>query len=144
MVAMAIAAPSAAAASGEDDLGAYRLQGDCGLFALQQPGFTLTAGPVRDLPVGTTVLIVGDGVASIGRFTVSGGSADANVVSPTAAQFTLIAPLPAGARMAFRTSLSSTSRWKLDASVTVPDGYVGSGAKTTATVASTLQGCVPA
>jgi hypothetical protein len=123
------------------DVGAFALRGSCGTLGVLGPGFTLQAGPTTPLPVGTTVTITGSGVANIGVFSVSGGTADVAVLSNTSRQITLTAALPAGATIAFRTTLSISVAFGLNAVATLPTGYSGSGAKTAGNVSSTLILC---
>lgn len=137
-VAVVVATPAFAASTNE--LGAYHLNGSCGILGVLGPGFTLTAGSAP-LPVGTTVTIFGSGIFNIGTFSVTGGVASVNVLSPTSRQVTLTAALPAGATLALRTTLSISVAWTLTGSVTVPEGYTGTGAKTTGSVSSTLILC---
>ncbi|GAB3634000.1 hypothetical protein GCM10027421_33530 [Microbacterium shaanxiense] len=139
VIAAAVATPLAAASV--IDAGAFALRGSCGILDLLGPGFTLEAGPTTPLPVGTTVTITGSGIASIGVFSVSGGTAVVAVLSSTSRQVTLTTPLPAGATIALRTTLSITVAFQLNAVVTLPPGYSGSGAKTAANVSSTLILC---
>ncbi|MDQ0642371.1 hypothetical protein [Microbacterium murale] len=139
IVAAAVATPLAAASV--VDAGAFALRGSCGVLGLLGPGFTLQAGPTTPLPVGTTITIVGSGIADIGFFDVSGGTANVAVLSNTSRQVTLTSPLPAGATIAFRTTLSITVAFQLNAVATLPPGYSGSGAKTGANVSSTLILC---
>ncbi|MDF2991978.1 MAG: hypothetical protein K0S37_2492 [Microbacterium sp.] len=138
-VAIAVAAPVAAAST--TDIGAYRLAGSCGAPSILGPGFTLTAGPGAPVPVGTTLLVSGTGVSSIGVFSITGGTATQNRLSATTTQFTLTSELPAGATMAFRTNLAANQRWTLTGNVTLPTGYTGTGSKNSATVASDFAGC---
>ncbi|WP_345600490.1 hypothetical protein, partial [Thermocatellispora tengchongensis] len=63
-----MAAP-AASASVDTDLGAFGINGSCGVLGVQGPGFLLTAGSVP-LPVGTIFLVTGSGVANIGVFSI--------------------------------------------------------------------------
>ncbi|MBX3203728.1 MAG: thrombospondin type-1 domain-containing protein [Labilithrix sp.] len=123
------------------DLGALHTNGSCGVLGVLGPGFTLTAGPSEALPVGTTITITGSGVANIGVFTVTGGTASVTVLSGTARQIVLTSALPAGATMAFRTTLSISVAFTLGAQVTLPEGYVGTGAKSSGSVTSTLVLC---
>ncbi|MCM6762143.1 hypothetical protein NB037_06900 [Rathayibacter sp. ZW T2_19] len=139
VVAVAVATPSAAASS--TDVGSFALRGTCGTLGILGPGFALQAGPTASLPVGTTVIITGSGVASIGVFSVSGGSADVLVLSGTSRQITLTADLPAGATITFRTTLSISVAFRLNAVASLPTGYVGTGAKTAGFVSSTLILC---
>ncbi|ROQ57216.1 hypothetical protein EDF36_2741 [Rathayibacter sp. PhB152] len=139
VVAVAVATPSAAASI--VDLGAYALRGTCGTLGLIGPGFLLQAGPTEPLPTGTTVIITGSGVANIGVFSVSGGTATVNVLSNTSRQITLTAPLAAGATIALRTTLSISVAFQLNAVSTLPSGYSGTGSKTAANVSSTLILC---
>ncbi|MCS5716785.1 hypothetical protein N1027_01395 [Herbiconiux sp. CPCC 205763] len=140
VIALAVATP-AAAASGDTDLGAYHLNGSCGTLGLLGPGFTLTAGPTEPLPIGTTVTITGSGIANIGVFSVTGGTANVNVLSNTSRQITLTSAVPAGATIAFRTTLSISVSFTLNAVTTLPSGFVGTGGKPAASVSSTLILC---
>ncbi|HVJ62020.1 MAG TPA: Ig-like domain-containing protein [Tahibacter sp.] len=126
--------------SGDIDVGAYHINGSCGTLGLLGPGFTLTAGSAP-LPVGTTVTITGSGVPNIGVFSVTGGTANVAVLSGTARQITLTSALPAGATMAFRTTLSITVAFTLSGVTSLPAGYVATGAKPTGSVSSTLILC---
>lgn len=139
VIALAVATPAHAASI--VDVGAFALRGSCGTLGVLGPGFTLQAGPTTPLPVGTTVTITGSGVANIGVFSVSGGTAAVSVLSNTSRQITLTAALPAGATIAFRTTLSISVAFQLNAVATLPTGYSGSGAKTAGNVSSTLILC---
>lgn len=122
------------------EVGAYHLDGSCGVLGVLGPGFTLTAGSAP-LPVGTTVTITGSGVANIGVFSVTGGTASVSVLSPTSRQVTLTSALPAGAVIAFRTTLSISVAFTLNGSTTLPNGYAGTGGKPAGSVSSTLILC---
>ncbi|TQL82942.1 midcut-by-XrtH protein [Delftia sp. HK171] len=126
--------------SGSIDIGAYHLDGSCGVLGVLGPGFTLTAGSAP-LPVGTTVTIIGSGVANIGVFSVTGGTASVSVLSATSRQVTLTSALPAGATIAFRTTLSISVAFTLNGSTTLPNGYAGTGEKPAGSVSSTLVLC---
>lgn len=139
IIAAAVATPLAAASF--TDVGAFALRGNCGVLGVLGPGFTLQAGPTAPLPVGTTVTIVGSGIANIGAFGATGGTANIAVLSGTSRLITLTAELPAGATIAFRTTLSITVTFQLNAVATLPTGYSGSSAKTGASVSSTLILC---
>ena len=123
-----------------EDVGAYQLVGTCGTLGIIPPGFTLTAGP-KPLPVGTNVVITGSGIANIGVFSVTGGTASVTVLSGTSRLITLTAALPAGATMAMRTTLNITSAFTLNAVTSLPADFVGTGAKSAGTVSSTLILC---
>jgi hypothetical protein len=139
VIALAVATPAAAAS--DIDLGAFHLNGTCGVLGVLGPGFTLTAGPTQPLPVGTTVTITGSGVANIGVFSVTGGTANVAVLSGTSRQITLTSAVPAGATIAFRTTLSISVAFTLNAVTATPAGYTATGAKTSGTVSSTLILC---
>ena len=139
VVAVAVATPSAAASNVE--VGPFVLRGTCGTLGLLDPGFTLQAGATEPLPEGTSVIITGSGVANIGVFSVTGGTATVNVLSGTSRQITLTAPLPAGATIAFRTTLSISVAFQLNAVATLPTGYTATGAKPSGFVSSTLILC---
>ncbi|MEU4016767.1 hypothetical protein AB0E56_16005 [Microbacterium sp. NPDC028030] len=139
VIAAAVATPLAAASVVE--VGAFSLDGSCGTLGLLGPGFTLTAGPSTPLPVGTSITITGSGVANVGVFSVTGGTATVNVLSGTSRQITLTSALPAGATIAFRTTLSITVAFTLNAAATLPAGYSGTGAKSAGSVSSTLVLC---
>ncbi|MFS0732415.1 hypothetical protein ABC304_10475 [Microbacterium sp. 1P10UB] len=138
-IALAVAAPAASAST--VDVGAFALRGSCGTLGVLGPGFTLQAGPTTPLPAGTTVLVSGSGVANIGVFTVSGGTANVAVLSGTSRLITLTSDVPAGATISFRTTLSITVAFQLNAVATLPTGYVGTGGKSAANVSSTLVLC---
>jgi hypothetical protein len=140
VIAVAAASPLAAASTATN-VGDFSLAGSCGVLGVLGPGFTLTAG-AAPLPAGTVINITGSGIANIGVFSVTGGTASVNVLSPTSRQVTLTAPLAAGATLDLRTTLSLSVAFTLNASTTLPSGYVaGSGAKQSGTVTSTLVLC---
>lgn len=139
VIAAAVATPLAAAST-DLDVGAYTLAGTCGVLGLLGPGFTLTAG-TAPLPVGTAVTVTGSGVANIGVFGVTGGTAEVGILSGTSRLITLTAELPAGATIAFRTTLSITVAFQLSAASTLPAGYIATGSKPTGSVTSTLVLC---
>ncbi|MDF2560125.1 MAG: hypothetical protein K0R99_1571 [Microbacterium sp.] len=139
IIAAAVATPLAAASV--VDVGAFALRGTCGVLGLLGPGFTLQAGPTAPLPVGTTVTVTGSGIANIGEFAASGGTANVAILSDTSRQITLTSELPAGATIAFRTNLSITVAFQLTAVATLPASYSGSGAKTAGNVSSSLVLC---
>ncbi|GAA2239570.1 hypothetical protein N1031_17115 [Herbiconiux moechotypicola] len=140
VIALAVATPSAAA-SGPVEVGAFSLNGTCGVLGVLGPGFTLTASGTAPLPIGTTVTINGSGVANIGVFSVSGGTASVTVLSNTSRQIVLTSALAAGATIAFRTTLSISVAFTLGGLASLPSGYVGTGAKTSGSVTSTLVLC---
>ncbi|MBO0984094.1 hypothetical protein [Rathayibacter sp. SD072] len=139
VVAVAVATPSAAASIAE--VGPFALRGTCGILGIVGPGFTLRAGPTTPLPVGATVVVTGSGVADIGFFSVSGGSADVLVLSGTGRQIVLTADVPAGATITFRTTVSISVAFRLSAVASLPTGCAGSGAETAGFVSSTLILC---
>ncbi|HEY1134138.1 MAG TPA: hypothetical protein VGE77_06140 [Nocardioides sp.] len=136
-----VAAAPAFAASGTTDVGAYALNGSCGTLGILGPGFTLTASATAPIPAGTTVLVNGSGIANIGVFSVTGGTASITVLSATSRSITLTSPLAAGATMAFRTTLSISVAFTLGATTTLPAGFVGTGGKPVGNVSSTLVPC---
>jgi len=138
-VAVVSAAPAFAASA--VDVGAFQLNGTCGTIGLLGPGFTLTAGPTTPLPVGTTITIVGSGVANIGVFSITGGSATVAVLSGTSRLITLTAALPAGATLAARTTLSISVAFTLNGASALPSGFTATGAKQAGSVNSTLVLC---
>ena len=141
-IAAAVAAPLASASTTADiDVGAYVNLGTCGVLGVLGPGFTLTASPTAPLPVDTTITIIGSGIGNIGTFGASGGTASITTLSGTARQAVLTAPLPAGATLALRTTLSISVAFTLNAVVSLPNGYRGTGAKPAASVSSTLILC---
>ncbi|GGM42708.1 hypothetical protein [Microbacterium saperdae] len=141
VIAAAVATPLAAASGGDVEVGAFTTAGTCGVLGVIGPGFTLTASATAPLPVGTSVIITGSGVANIGVFSVTGGTASVAVLSGTSRQITLTSELPAGATIAFRTTLSISVAFTLNEVVSLPTGYVGTGAKTAGSVSSTLILC---
>lgn len=140
VIAAAVATPLAAA-SGVVDLGAFALSGSCGILGLLGPGFSLQAGPTEPLPAGMSVIIIGSGVADIGVFTPSGGTADVTILSSTSRQISLTAPLPAGTTIDFRSTLSISVAFAMNAVATIPPGFDATGAKTAGNVSSTLVLC---
>ena len=140
MVAVAVATPAAAAST--DDVGAFVLAGSCGNAGISRPGFTVRSGS-GGLPVDTTILITGRGVSSIGVFTATPGIATITPLSSTARLATLVSPLPAGSLLGLRTTLSTTTAFTLDARATLPEGYVGTGATSAASVSSNEFVCAP-
>jgi len=137
-IALAVATPAAAAST--IDVGAYSLNGSCGILGVVGPGFTLKAGTTA-LPVGTTIVITGSGVANVGVFSVTGGAASVAVLSGTSRSIVLTAPLAAGATISLRTTLSISVAFTLNAAATIPTGFVGTGAKTAGSVSATLILC---
>jgi hypothetical protein len=138
---IALAAATPARAASVSDVGAFALGGSCGTIGILGPGFTLTAASAP-LPVGTILIITGAGVSNIGVFTVSGGSASVVALSGTSRLITLTAELPADATMSFRTTLPVGSSFTLDAVVSLPSEYVGTGSKSAGSVSSTTQFCI--
>jgi hypothetical protein len=138
VIAVAVATPLASAST--VDVGAFHLNGTCGVLGVLGPGFTLTAGPTP-LPVGTTVVITGSGVANIGVFSVTGGTASVSVLSGTSRSITLTSAVPANATIAFRTTLSISVAFTLSAVTTLPADYTSTGAKPAASVSATLILC---
>ena len=126
---------------GDTDVGAYHINGSCGILGVLGPGFTLTAGPTTPLPVGTSVVITGSGVPNIGVFSVTGGTANVAVLSATSRLITLTSALPAGATIAFRTTLSISVAFTLNGVTSLPTGFVGTGGKPAGSVSSTLILC---
>ncbi|WP_223626583.1 hypothetical protein [Microbacterium sp. EST19A] len=139
VIAAAVATPLAAAST--VDVGAFSLDGTCGVLGVLGPGFTIQAGPTTPLPAGTTITITGGGVANIGVFSITGGTANVNVLSPTSRSIVLTAPLAAGATLAARTTLSISVAFTLNGAATLPAGYTGTGGKSAGSVSSTLILC---
>ena len=139
VIAVAAATPLAAASTATN-VGDFHIDGTCGVLGVLGPGFTLTAGSAP-LPVGTIINVTGSGIANIGVFSVTGGTATVNVLSGTARQITLTAPLAAGATIAFRTTLSISVAFTLNAATSVPTGYIGTGSKGAGSVNATLVLC---
>jgi hypothetical protein len=139
VIAAAIATP-ARAASGTD-LGALSLDGTCGILGVIGPGFTLTASPTVAIPAGTQITITGSGIANIGVFSITGGTASVNVLSPTTRIITLGADIPAGGQLAMRTTLSISAAFTLNATLTLPAGDTATGGKVAGGVSSTLILC---
>lgn len=140
VIAVAAATPLAAA-SGDVNVGAFSINGTCGVLGTLGPGFLLKAGPTTPLPVGTIIDITGSGVAIIGVFSITGGTATVTVVSRTQRQIVLSSSVAAGATLAMRTTLSISVAFTLSATVTLPSGYTQTGAKTSGGVNSTLVLC---
>ena len=141
VLAAAVAAPLAAASTAATDVGAFTLVGSCGILGVIGPGFLLTAAATAPLPIGTSILIIGSGIANIGVFTPSGGTASVVVLSGTSRQITLTAPLPAGAQLAVRSTLSISVAFTLTGVVSLPPDHIGTGSKDAGSVSSTLILC---
>lgn len=139
--AVLVATSAPAFARSTSNLGALELNGTCGVLGVLGPGFTLTAGPDAPIPEGTIVTITGSGIVNIGVFSITGGTASVNVLSPASRTITLTAPLPAGATLSMRTTLSISVAFTLNAAVTLPATYTATGSKLSGSVASTLILC---
>ena len=140
VIALATAAPFASS-SQLVNVGNFRVVGDGGVLALLGPGFEVTAGE-QQLPIGTQIDIVGSGIANIGLFSVTGGTANVNVLSGNTRRITLTAALPANATLELRTTLSISVAFNLAATATLPTGFTaGSTAKPSGAVNSTLVLC---
>lgn len=135
----------AAAASGDPsvEVGAFQLTGTCGLRSIVGPGFLLRAAPSAPLPVGTSVTVFGSGVADSGVFRATPDIAQVVVLSGTARLITLVSELGADTTVAFRTSLPIDRFFRLQAAASLPDGYTGSGAKSSASFVSDVRACTP-
>jgi hypothetical protein len=142
VIALAVSTPLAAASPTDIEVGAFRIDGTCGALGLGllATGFSLTAGSAA-LPVGTGVTITSSGLANVGVFTATGGTADISLLSATSRQITLTSALPAGATLQLATTLSVSVLFTVSAVVTLPDGYVGTGAKTAGSTSGTLVLC---
>lgn len=139
VIAAAIGTPLAAASG--SDAGDFILDGSCGSLGILGPGFTLTAGMVP-LPVGTIITVSGSGVGDVGAFTVTGGAASVVVVSPTSRRIILTAPLPAGATIDARTTLTLGTDFTMSGGVILPAEYTaGPDAKWIALVNSSVTSC---
>jgi hypothetical protein len=139
VIAVVAAAPMASAST--VDVGAFTVNGSCGLLGTVNPGFSVTAGPTTALPAGTIITITGSGVANIGVFSVFGGTASVTVLSDTSREVTLTSALPAGATLSLATTLSVSLNFTLNAVATLPTGYTATGAKTSGSVSATLIFC---
>jgi hypothetical protein len=138
VVALAVATPAAAAS--DIEVGAYSLDGTCGTPGVLGPGFILTAGS-GGIPVGTTIVVTGSGVANIGVFSVTPRVATVTVLSGTSRLITFTSEVTAGATVSMRTTLSTSVAFTLNAATTLPADYVATGAKSTARVVNTLIAC---
>ncbi|RFA13866.1 hypothetical protein B7R21_07275 [Subtercola boreus] len=138
-IALAIGVP-AHAASGDVNVGAFTLTATSGLLGLIVPGFRLKAGTVA-LPVGTTVAITGNGLVNVGVIGVTGGTASANVLSPTSALYTLTSELAAGATISFLSTVSINLAFAFSAVAALPTGYMSTGAKSSAGLSCTAVLC---
>lgn len=138
VIAVAVSTP-AMAASGVD-VGAFTLNGTCGVLGVVGPGFLLSSAD-EPLPAGTTISITGSGIADIGIFTSDDIDAGVAVLTPTSRQITLNEELPANSTVAFRTTLSIDAEFALVGVAALPTGYTATGAKTVGTVDSTAVLC---
>lgn len=140
VIAVAAATPMAAAST-ETNVGAFSVDGSCGGLGLLGVGFDVTAGDVA-LPVGTIINITTSGIANIGLFTLTGGTADIQLLGNTGNQVTLTAPLAAGATLSLRTTISLGVGSTMTANLVLPAGYTaGTGAKSSGTVEQLLVLC---
>lgn len=139
VVAVAMAAPAAAASP--IDVGAYAINGRCGALGLLGPGFELAASPTAALPIGTTITITGSGVVDIGVFSFAGGVVSVSALSSNSLLITLTSPLEAGTVLQIRTLLAVTIVNSFEAVVTLPAGYIATGAKSVGTLESTATFC---
>lgn len=144
VIAAAVATPLAAA-SGDVEVGAFTVNGDCGVLGLGllATGVEITASPTAPLPAGTSIALTGTGLANVGVVSVTGGLASVSVVSPTTRNIVLDAPLAAGATLSLSTTINVAVAWTLTAVATLPAGYIGTGAKTTGGTTGTLILCNP-
>ncbi|MGV2902599.1 hypothetical protein ACNPM4_13045 [Microbacterium sp. AGC62] len=140
VIAAAVATPLAAA-SGDVEVGAFSVDGDCGTLGLLFPGFEITAGPSVPLPAGTVINITATGVANVQLFSISSALADIQLLGPTSQQITLVADLPAGASFEARALVGLGVGSVLTATATLPSGYVATGAKTSGTLSQTAILC---
>jgi hypothetical protein len=143
VIAAAVATPLAAASG---DIGAFSVDGDCGVLGLGllATGIDVTASPTAPIPAGTTITLTGTGLANIGVISVTGGTADVAVLSPTTRVVTLTAPLPAGSTLSLDTTINVSVLWTLTAVAALPAGFTATGAKTSGSTSGTLVLCTEA
>lgn len=140
--AISLAAALPAAAASPTDIGAFRLDGSCGTLGILDPGFVLSASPTAAIPIGTTIDISGTGVANIGVFSLTDDAlASVDVLSPTRRRITITRAVPARSAIEFRTALSIAVAFTLSATAALPPNHIGTGAKPSAAVRSTLIVC---
>lgn len=142
VVAVAAATPLAAAST-VTNVGDFSIDGSCGALGIIGAGFDLTAGNVA-LPAGTVIDITTTGLANIGLFTVTGGTADVQLIGTTGNRITLSAPLAANQTLQLRNAVTVAVISTMTANVTLPSGSVaGSNAKPTGAINATLVLCTP-
>ena len=132
VIVAAVASPAASASLGEVDLGAFRLDASCALTGLDSHAFTLSAEPGRPLPVGTVGILE---TADAEWWPAYGGYYGAYVHAAWSSGedqliFTLIAELPEGTPFFF--ARGDMTGKTFIATITLPPGYIGTGAKTSA------------
>lgn len=132
-----VAAAAPAFASSPEDVGAFTLTGVCDMAGFDGAGVVLTGGP-SPLPLNTQIVIVGSGTSTIGTWSFPLGTTGATIlkVGPLEWLVTLTSPLAAGGSLRVRSNLQTTISYTIDAGVTLPEGYVATGAKTTTTLVS--------
>lgn len=132
VVAVGAAAP-AASASTTNDIGAFSLDGSCGLLGTVNQGFTLAASGTAPVPAGSVVTITGSGLASVTAINLSNQIANVTIGS-NSATIVLNQDLPAGQVLTMTTLLSISVSYVLNAALTLPSGYSATGGKLTGTV----------
>ncbi|MDF9716506.1 hypothetical protein [Nocardioides sp. ChNu-99] len=139
---VAVVAAAPAFAASVTDIGAYTIDGSCGVLGAVGPGFVITAPVDAPIPAGSSITITGTGVANIGAITPSGPATVAVAEpSPTTRTATLASDLPAGSRLELRSALSLNVAFTLTGVGALPSGYTATGAKNAGSVSSTLVLC---
>lgn len=136
-ISLAVAMPAAAASP--TDIGAFSLDGSCGVLGILGPGFVLSAPTDAAIPIGTTIDISSTGLANIGVIRVTDsvteeGLARVDVLSPTTRRITITRAVPEGRAIGFGTALSLGLLWRLNATAELPADYTGTGAKSSGEV----------
>lgn len=139
VIAAAVATPMAAASGG--DVGAFSVDGDCGVLGLLLPGFVIAAGPSAPLPAGTVIDITATGIANVQLFSISSALADIQLLSPTSQRITLVSDLPAGTSFNARAVVGLGVGSTLTATATLPAGYTATGGKPVGTLNQTAILC---
>jgi len=137
---LAMTAATPAQAASQPDVGRYTLTGSCGLLHLGavQPGFTLSPG-TEPLPIGTQIVLVRSGLLSIGVIETDSGLASVTAGANNRTRVvTLTSPLEPGETLNIRSLLSLTIAFRIDATVTLPQGYTATNPKQTAFVENDL------
>lgn len=136
VIAAAVAAPGASASTGNVDLGAFRIDTTCETYAGVWYGFKISTSPDQPLPIGSTIILTADnwGVMS---FTHAPAYVTLTWHSGQPLTFTVTNELPLGSVTTLFWLVGELADQSFVATVTLPSGYIGTGAKTSAILMKT-------